>query len=107
MGMFVHRYNTGLHVEKSCETALSYYRSVADRVHLEALAGGGEIIERVRLADEKKRKRIKSQAHILQYYQLNARQGSVDSQVTCSDRCINDVILGTKYVCVVCSQTEI
>lgn len=39
------------------------------------------MVERIRLADEKKRKRIRSQAHILQYYQLNAQQGSIESQV--------------------------
>lgn len=81
---------------------------VADRVFIEASQGASEMVERIRLADEKKRKRIRSQAHILQYgpvrngplplactndrlwfgrplqpryYQLNAQQGSTESQV--------------------------
>lgn len=54
---------------------------MADRVFIEASEGASEMVERIRLADEKKRKRIRSQAHILQYYQLNAQQGSIESQV--------------------------
>lgn len=76
-----YRHHVGMFVPKSCEISLKYYRAVADKVHLEALDGSSEMIERVRLADEKRRKRIKGQAHVLQYYQLTAQQGGVESQV--------------------------
>lgn len=75
------RHHVGLFVPKSCESSLRYYQSVAQKVYKEAMDGSTEMIERVRLADELRRKRMKGQAHILQYYQLSAQQGGVDSQV--------------------------
>ena len=63
-----YRYHVGSGVAASCETSLSFYRTAAARVESEVVLTGGEVIERVRLSDEVRARKIYAKLHLDKYY---------------------------------------
>lgn len=50
-------------------------------VESEVVSSGSEVIERIRLSDEAKRKKAMSQEDLVQYYQHSAERGDTQAQV--------------------------
>ncbi|XP_066910359.1 protein sel-1 homolog 1-like isoform X2 [Clytia hemisphaerica] len=83
--MLGYRHYSGIGVQKSCETALTYYKKVAKKVSDAAsLHSGGNAVQRIRLYDELEQPGGNA-GHIdedlLQYYQFLADKGDTQAQI--------------------------
>ncbi|XP_013116479.1 protein sel-1 homolog 1 [Stomoxys calcitrans] len=75
-----YRYSFGINVPASCEKSLSYYKKVAKKVALKVTFASGPLVHRVRLLDELENPGSQ-ETEIVDYYQLLADKGDVQSQV--------------------------
>lgn len=75
-----YRYLFGINVPPSCEKALSFYQRVARRVKAKVKYTPGPFVHRLRLIDEAENP-SSQEAEIIDYYQLLADKGDVQSQV--------------------------
>lgn len=75
-----YRYLFGINVQPSCEKALSYYQRVARKVKAKVKYSPGPFVHRLRLIDEAENP-TGQEAEIIDYYQLLADKGDVQSQV--------------------------
>ncbi|XP_017084105.2 protein sel-1 homolog 1 [Drosophila eugracilis] len=75
-----YRYLYGINVPVSCEKALIQYKRVAKKVASKITFANGPIVHRVRLLDELENPGS-HEAEIVDYYQLLADKGDVQSQV--------------------------
>lgn len=75
-----YRYLFGINVPPSCEKALSYYQRVARKVKAKVKYTPGPFVHRLRLIDEAENPTTQ-EAEIIDYYQLLADKGDVQSQV--------------------------
>ncbi|VDP02014.1 unnamed protein product [Soboliphyme baturini] len=79
-----YRYLNGVNLHQSCESALTYYRKVAQKVSETVRYTGGQAMQRIRLSDE-----LEDQSgtqslideNLLQYYKFLADKGDVQAQV--------------------------
>ncbi|KAH0568920.1 protein sel-1 homolog 1 [Cotesia glomerata] len=79
-----YRYWVGVFTRPSCESALSYYRKVANKVADQVTLSGGPVIQRTRLLDEQENPEFNSgilDDDLIEYYQLLAERGDVQAQV--------------------------
>ncbi|KAI8481494.1 Protein sel-1 1 [Branchiostoma belcheri] len=79
-----YRYWSGIGVAQSCESALTYYRMVSNKVAEEVSVSGGAAVQRVRLHDEVENPGGNSAMlddDLIQYYQFLADKGDVQAQV--------------------------
>ncbi|XP_064621895.1 protein sel-1 homolog 1-like isoform X2 [Lineus longissimus] len=79
-----YRYWAGVGVEQNCESALTYYRKVATKVAEDVSLTGGTVVQRIRLYDEAENPSSNSgmlDDDLIQYYQLQAKNGDVQAQV--------------------------
>nr|XP_039264956.1 protein sel-1 homolog 1-like [Styela clava] len=82
--MLGYRYWTGIGVSRNCESALSYYRKVANEVASGVTMSGGVMIHRIRILDEIENAGTGSgrvDEDLVQYYQFLADKGDVQAQV--------------------------
>jgi len=85
--MLGYRYWTGVGVPTNCETALTYYKEVANRVASDVSVTGGSLVTRTRLIDEHETSGSNSAGttmlddDLIQYYQFLADKGDVQAQV--------------------------
>lgn len=84
--IMAYRYYTGISVKSNCETALKYYRQVANFVVKEVTFSGGPAIHRIRLLDEIENSNSVLGTGILdndliEFYQLLAHKGDMQAQV--------------------------
>ncbi|XP_017471962.1 PREDICTED: protein sel-1 homolog 1 [Rhagoletis zephyria] len=75
-----YRYLYGINVPNNCEKALMYYKKVAKKVAAKVTFSNGPIVHRVRLLDESENPGSQ-ETEIVDYYQLLADKGDVQSQV--------------------------
>ncbi|KAH8388222.1 hypothetical protein KR093_000712 [Drosophila rubida] len=75
-----YRYLFGINVPISCETALLHYKRVARKVASKVTFANGPMLHRVRLLDELENPGS-HETEIVDYYQLLADKGDVQSQV--------------------------
>lgn len=75
-----YRYSFGINVPPSCEKSLSYYKKVAKKVASKITFTSGPLVHRVRLYDESETPGSQ-ETEIVDYYQLLADKGDVQSQV--------------------------
>lgn len=75
-----YRYSFGINVPASCEKSLTYYKKVAKKVASNVKFSSGPLIHRVRLLDESENPGSQ-ETEIVDYYQLLADKGDVQSQV--------------------------
>ncbi|XP_030369762.1 protein sel-1 homolog 1 [Scaptodrosophila lebanonensis] len=75
-----YRYLYGINVPISCEKALSQYKRVAKKVASKVTFANGPVVHRVRLLDELENPGS-HETEIVDYYQLLADKGDVQSQV--------------------------
>uniref|UniRef100_A0A1A9ZMA9 Protein sel-1 homolog 1 n=1 Tax=Glossina pallidipes TaxID=7398 RepID=A0A1A9ZMA9_GLOPL len=75
-----YRYSFGINVPASCEKSLSYYKKVAKKVASKITFSSGPVVHRVRLLDESEN-HGSQENEIVEYYQLLADKGDVQSQV--------------------------
>ncbi|XP_023309351.2 protein sel-1 homolog 1 [Lucilia cuprina] len=75
-----YRYSFGINVPASCEKSLSYYKRVAAKVAANVKFSSGPLVHRVRLLDESENPGSQ-ETEIVDYYQLLADKGDVQSQV--------------------------
>ncbi|XP_065371573.1 protein sel-1 homolog 1 [Calliphora vicina] len=75
-----YRYSFGINVPASCEKSLSYYKKVATKVAANVKFSSGPLVHRVRLLDESENPGSQ-ETEIVDYYQLLADKGDVQSQV--------------------------
>uniref|UniRef100_A0A1A9X2D5 Protein sel-1 homolog 1 n=1 Tax=Glossina brevipalpis TaxID=37001 RepID=A0A1A9X2D5_9MUSC len=75
-----YRYSFGINVPASCEKSLSYYKKVAKKVANRITFSSGPVVHRVRLLDESEN-HGSQETEIVEYYQLLADKGDVQSQV--------------------------
>ncbi|XP_054081811.1 protein sel-1 homolog 1 [Zeugodacus cucurbitae] len=75
-----YRYLYGINVPTNCEKALMYYKKVAKKVASKITFSNGPIVHRVRLLDESENPGSQ-ETEIVDYYQLLADKGDVQSQV--------------------------
>ncbi|XP_037948535.1 protein sel-1 homolog 1 [Teleopsis dalmanni] len=75
-----YRYSYGINVPMSCEKSLNYYKKVAKKVASKVTFSNGPIVHRVRLLDESENPGS-HENDIVDYYQLLAEKGDVQSQV--------------------------
>uniref|UniRef100_H2Y1T4 Uncharacterized protein n=1 Tax=Ciona intestinalis TaxID=7719 RepID=H2Y1T4_CIOIN len=87
--MLGYRYWAGIGVSKNCETALTYYKKVAEEAFLSVASkvtlAGGPMVSRVRLIDEEENPSTTSgrvDDDLIQYYQFLADKGDAPAQVT-------------------------
>uniref|UniRef100_A0A8C2K3E8 SEL1L adaptor subunit of ERAD E3 ubiquitin ligase n=1 Tax=Cyprinus carpio TaxID=7962 RepID=A0A8C2K3E8_CYPCA len=79
-----YRYWGGVGVPQSCESALTYYRLVANYVASDVSLTGGSAVQRIRLLDEVENPGSSSgmlEEDLIQYYQFLAEKGDVPAQV--------------------------
>uniref|UniRef100_A0A8C1T3N8 SEL1L adaptor subunit of ERAD E3 ubiquitin ligase n=1 Tax=Cyprinus carpio TaxID=7962 RepID=A0A8C1T3N8_CYPCA len=79
-----YRYWGGVGVPQSCESALTYYRLVANYVASDVSLTGGSAVQRIRLLDEVENPGSSSgmlEEDLIQYYQFLAEKGDVQAQV--------------------------
>uniref|UniRef100_H2YDJ4 Uncharacterized protein n=1 Tax=Ciona savignyi TaxID=51511 RepID=H2YDJ4_CIOSA len=80
-----YRYWAGVGVTKNCETALTYYKKVAEEVASKVSVAGGPMVSRIRLLDEEENPAASSgrvDDDLIQYYQFLADKGDAPAQVT-------------------------
>ncbi len=82
-----YRYWSGVNVQANCETALTWYRKVAQQVAEEVRLAGGTAIQRIRLPDETDNPNSASanalmDENLLQYYRFLADKGDIQAQVS-------------------------
>ncbi|XP_053945464.1 protein sel-1 homolog 1 [Anastrepha ludens] len=75
-----YRYLYGINVPTNCEKALMYYKKVAKKVAAKVTFSNGPVVHRVRLLDESENPGSQ-ETEIVDYYQLLADKGDVQSQV--------------------------
>ncbi|XP_061392292.1 protein sel-1 homolog 1 [Musca vetustissima] len=75
-----YRYSFGINVPASCEKSLTYYKKVAKKVAQKVTFSSGPLVHRVRLLDELENPGSQ-ETEIVDYYQLLADKGDVQSQV--------------------------
>nr|XP_014085878.1 protein sel-1 homolog 1 [Bactrocera oleae]XP_036226011.1 protein sel-1 homolog 1 [Bactrocera oleae] len=75
-----YRYLYGINVPTNCERALMYYKKVAKKVASKITFSNGPVVHRVRLLDESENPGSQ-ETEIVDYYQLLADKGDVQSQV--------------------------
>lgn len=75
-----YRYSFGINVPISCEKSLSFYERVAKKVSSKITFSSGPVVHRVRLLDESENS-INQETELVDYYQLLADKGDVQSQV--------------------------
>lgn len=75
-----YRYYFGINVPISCEKSLTFYKRVAKKVASKVTFSNGPIVHRVRLLDESENPGSQ-ETEIVDYYQLLADKGDVQSQV--------------------------
>lgn len=79
-----YRYWAGVTTPASCESALYFYRKVANKVAEKVSFSGGPVIQRVRLLDEQENPGYNSGIYdqdLIEYYQLLAKKGDIEAQV--------------------------
>ncbi|XP_008557621.1 protein sel-1 homolog 1 [Microplitis demolitor] len=79
-----YRYWAGVSTRPSCESALSFYRKVANKVADQVTLSGGPVVQRIRLLDEQENPEYNSgilDDDLIEYYQLLAERGDVQAQV--------------------------
>lgn len=82
--MLAYRYWSGVSVPQNCESALSYYKKVANEVAASVTLSGGVMIHRVRILDELESSGSntgKVDDDLVQYYQFLADKGDIQAQV--------------------------
>ncbi|KAL8572082.1 hypothetical protein ACOMHN_026707 [Nucella lapillus] len=79
-----YRYYAGIGVEMKCETALTYYKKVANAVADGVSPSGGVVVQRIRLQEEVENQGNNSpllDEDLLQYYHFLADKGDTQAQI--------------------------
>ncbi|XP_076442621.1 protein sel-1 homolog 1-like [Babylonia areolata] len=79
-----YRYYAGIGVEMKCETALTYYKKVANVVADMVTPSGGVVVQRIRLQEEVENQGNNSpllDEDLLQYYHFLADKGDTQAQI--------------------------
>lgn len=79
-----YRHWSGVTLSSDCESALNYYRLVANKVASEVSLSGGPVVQRIRLLEETENPSYSTgimDKDLLDYYQMLADKGDVQAQV--------------------------
>lgn len=79
-----YRHWNGVTLVSDCESALNYYRLVANKVASEVSLSGGPVVQRIRLLEESENPNYSTgimDKDLLDYYQMLADKGDVQAQV--------------------------